>query len=240
MINPQEQEGTTTREERVLKYNSYPVVQWFFHENSTWIPYSSSVSAKIEALFQERSNTTANVDDFKFDFQRMISYKQSASKQKQLRRGSWFFQDKKSQWVPYDLNSANVLETIWQKGDFKAPVLISQDPRRFVEFKNGQFTTYKPNKPQSLRLVRRGWEGKVTEVLTETMSIITTTTKNSVVSGPGSPPYSQNLPVGGPPPAQVGMPLPPPQVILQPPPVILGTPIRMASVGPMMTPPPNY
>jgi len=62
-----------------------------------------------------------------------------------------------------------------------------------VEFKNGSFTQYKPNKPQTNKEVQRGWNATILECVTETTSIITTVTRDGIAVGPGTPPYSKNL-----------------------------------------------
>jgi len=91
------------------------------------------------------------------------------------------------------------LESKWQKGEFKQTVCIVETrPQKFVELKNGVFMQYKANKPLANKEVQRGWNGQVLETVTETTSIITTVTRDAIITGPGSPPYSKPLQPGVP------------------------------------------
>jgi len=117
---------------------------------------------------------------------------------KHLRRGTWFYKEKNN-WTPYETTFSTILESKWQKGEFKQPVLIQDTrPQKFVEFKNNTFMQFKPNKPQANKEVQRGWEGKVLETVTEITSIITTVTRDAIITGPGSHPYSKPLQPGVP------------------------------------------
>jgi len=133
------------------------------------------------------------IDDYTFDLAKMTSFKKGASKTKHLRRATWFYKEN-GIWTPYELPVCDILEAKWQKGEFKLPVLITtENPKKFVEFKNGTFTQYKPNKPQNNKEVQRGWNATILESVTETTSIITTVTRDGIAVGPGTPPYSKNL-----------------------------------------------
>jgi hypothetical protein len=191
------QAGTATREERLLTYTSTPVPHWFYHENSLWHPYSDVVSSKLEETNKDHSYILT-IDDYTFDLAKMTSFKKGASKMKHLRRGTWFYKEKNN-WTPYETIHSNILESKWQKGEFKQPVCIVESrPQKFVEFKNGIFMQFKQNKPSANKEVQRGWEGKVLETVTETTSIITTVTRDAIITGPGSPPYSKPLQPGVP------------------------------------------
>jgi len=188
--------GKSTREERILSYTSIPVPHWFYHENSLWHAYSDVISNTLEDTHKGHTHIIT-IDDYSFDLAKMTSFKKGASKQKQLRRGTWFYKQI-GVILPYEAAVSAVLESVWQKGEFKQPVLITPDPKRYVEFKNGVFTQFKPNKPQANKEVLRGWNGQVLETVTETTSIITTVTRDAIITGPGSAPYSKTLQPGVP------------------------------------------
>jgi hypothetical protein len=191
------QAGTSTREERILTYTSIPVPQWFFHENSLWHPYSEVISSKLEDTNKDHTYMIT-IDDYQFDLAKMSSFKKGASKQKHLRRGTWFYKVN-GNWVPYDQTVCTLLESKWQKGEFKQPVLINnENPKKFVEFKNNTFSQFKPNKPQATKEVQRGWNGMVRSRYTETISIITTVTRDSIIAGPGEYSYTKPLQPGVP------------------------------------------
>jgi len=128
----------------------------------------------------------------------MTSFKKGASKLKHLRRATWFYKEK-GIWLPYDTPVCSVLESRWQKGEFKQPVLIPPEKEKeFVEFKNGTFTQFKQNRPQMNKEAQRGWNAQVLESVTETTSIITTLTRDGIIVGPGSPPFTKTLQPGAP------------------------------------------
>jgi len=191
------QAGTANREERLLSYTSFPVPHWFYHEKSLWHPYSDVISSKLEETNKDHSYTIT-IDDYTFDLAKFTSFKKGASKSKHLRRGTWFYKEK-GNWLPYDSTIGNILESKWQKGEFKQTVCIVETrPQKFVELKNGVFMQYKANKPLANKEVQRGWNGQVLETVTETTSIITTVTRDAIITGPGSPPYSKPLQPGVP------------------------------------------
>jgi len=154
-----------------------------------WHPYAEATTNKIEEFFQKQGGQgVIAVDDYSFDFTKQVSFRQGASKNKHLRRGSWFFLEQ-GKWIPYEPQASVALETIWQKGEFGA-VQVSKDPKRIVEYRTGTFTQIEPKTNQT-RPVHRGWNGLIFETVIEVTTTIKTVARDCVVTGPGAPPYSK-------------------------------------------------
>jgi len=187
--------GTNVKEERLVKYTSTPVSQWFYHEAKMWHPYTDTTSSKIEEFFQKQGGQgVATFDDYCFDFTKLVSFKKGASKQKHIRRGSWFFLEQ-GKWTPYEPQVASLLETIWQKGEFVS-VQVGKDPKKMVEYKNGCFCQFEPSRANQSRPVQRGWNGQIFETVTEITTVVETVTRDSVTTGPGVAPYTKVLQPG--------------------------------------------
>jgi len=154
-----------------------PVCHWHFREHDQLMPYDEEMSDKIEQIYKKsksKGDTKATLNDITFDFDKMQSFKEGASKPKWLNRGIWFYTDDEGFVRPYSVDIGNKLETVYQKFEVKNElekgtfeVQVDEKPQRVVnsvsgtkmtEFKQLRFTH--GGNPEG-RPTMRGWNGKV-------------------------------------------------------------------------------
>jgi len=154
-----------------------PVCHWHYREGDHLWAYDDKMSEKIEDIYKKsisKGETVATLGDITFDFDKMQSKKEGASKNKWLNRGTWFYTDDDDTVRPYTVDICNKLEKVFQDFEVKDKletgtfeVRVDEKPVRVVNSVSGtKMTEFKQlrfshNGNPEGRPAMRGWNGKV-------------------------------------------------------------------------------
>jgi hypothetical protein len=154
-----------------------PVCRWFvqdYDDNelfkvTRWMPLDDESSTAAEDAF----NLHINDKVFFTSRKTVLNLKRMSERDNErkgvdrvkrvrraVRRGTWFYQEEKNEWIPYEPAQALSLEDAYRSGCFKR-VDVSSQPTRFVLCDStGEFRQYRlsTNANPEGRLVIRGYD----------------------------------------------------------------------------------
>lgn len=154
----------------ISSLHTQPAPVWYFIANEKYHPYPDDISHEIESQFTKWKTTRVaptilNLGGHVIDLVRGVDIESGAKKRKEreMLRGTWFWQDDDGGWIPYSEDQATTLETRFLSGNFGRVEVCAKPPRFVVQLKPGEFKQYRQTKGGSQvgRDVHRGWLQRV-------------------------------------------------------------------------------